>query len=330
MMLEYLETKAEIDVKSNVQRDESGLEFFSFEGFASAFDVVDIGGDRVKRGAFVKTVEQKGPRIVEGRLRSDIKILYQHNPSTPLGLPEMMKEEDTGLFVRGRIFMSSLGRDVMVALQSKTVDKLSIGYKPILHEIVTIGKDDWGVEKIVRDLIECDLFEFSPVTFPMNMMADITKELNTVGKVHYVGLDLSRELVQSIAKECGVAPSGIKRLYLGTTEEKTKVRVPESKAGKVLSSKNHNLVKEAYDALGKLLELSSFKEGVEPEADEDMGMREDGCDKEMPSGDEDEGMEDDIGMDEEDDDNKSAEVEFQIPRLNFSSWVKSQLEEEKK
>jgi HK97 family phage prohead protease len=46
----------------------------SFSGYASRFNVVDLGRDLVLPGAFARSLRERGPR--------GIKLLFQHDPSS--------------------------------------------------------------------------------------------------------------------------------------------------------------------------------------------------------------------------------------------------------
>ncbi len=48
-----------------------------FEGYASLFDVADLGNDVIMRGAFAQTLRLRGVR--------GIKMLWQHHAAEPIG-----------------------------------------------------------------------------------------------------------------------------------------------------------------------------------------------------------------------------------------------------
>ncbi len=51
----------------------------AFEGYASLFDKEDLGHDVIAPGAFRASLHERGP--------TGIKMLFQHNPSEPIGIP---------------------------------------------------------------------------------------------------------------------------------------------------------------------------------------------------------------------------------------------------
>jgi HK97 family phage prohead protease len=127
-----------------------------FEGYASTWDL-DLGQDQIQQGAFKKTIKERFTK-------NKIKILWQHNE--PIGLPTHMEEDSKGLYVVGKISKTRLGDEALELMNDGVVDQMSIGYDVVDDELSKDGK--------VRHLKELVLYEFSPVTFPMNPMADIT------------------------------------------------------------------------------------------------------------------------------------------------------------
>ncbi|MEM1388352.1 MAG: HK97 family phage prohead protease [Pseudomonadota bacterium] len=123
------------------------------EGYASIFDQVDQGGDRVAKGAYRASLKQ----LAETGRR--VKMLWQHDPHVPIGVWDEVREDETGLYVKGRILPDvDKGREAVALLQAGAIDGLSIGYRTIRAQ-----KDDKGQ----RLLSEVELWEVSLVTFPM-------------------------------------------------------------------------------------------------------------------------------------------------------------------
>lgn len=123
-----------------------------FEGYASLFDVVDLGRDMVAPGAFRDSLARRGP--------SGVKLLWQHDPGSPIGVWREIAEDGRGLRVRGRLDLAvARAREVLALMRSGAVDGLSIGFRT-----ERARKDAaTGVRRIDR----LDLWEISIVTFPM-------------------------------------------------------------------------------------------------------------------------------------------------------------------
>ena len=123
-----------------------------FEGYASLFGTVDLGRDTVEPGAFARSLEKRGTRAV--------RMLYQHDPSEPVGAWLVLKEDRRGLYVRGRLTLSSArGREVHALMRDGALDGLSIGFRTVRART--------DARTGVRRLLELDLWEISIVTFPM-------------------------------------------------------------------------------------------------------------------------------------------------------------------
>lgn len=133
------------------QLDEAGV----FEGYAAVFGNEDLGGDVIEPGAFKKTL-QENPKM---------PILWQHDPREPIGVTLEAYEDMHGLRVKGQLNLeTSRGREAYALLKQGALRGLSIGYDAV--------KELW--EGTTRRLKEIRLWEWSLVTFPMNLQAQVT------------------------------------------------------------------------------------------------------------------------------------------------------------
>ncbi len=124
----------------------------SFEGYASLFGVPDQGGDVVEAGAFARSLAKRGA--------NHIRLLFQHDPAEPIGVWATVREDEKGLFVRGRLMSEvSRGAEVLALMRAGAVDGLSIGYRTV--------RSRRDAARGLRVLTEVDLWEVSVVTFPM-------------------------------------------------------------------------------------------------------------------------------------------------------------------
>jgi HK97 family phage prohead protease len=86
-------------------------------------------------------------------------MLWQHDPTQPIGIWDEVREDATGLWVKGRILAEvEKGREAAALLQAGAIDGLSIGYRTVKSERDGRGR---------RLLTELELWEVSLVTFPM-------------------------------------------------------------------------------------------------------------------------------------------------------------------
>jgi HK97 family phage prohead protease len=141
--------------------DDAGV----FEGYASVFNVIDQGMDSVQPGAFSKTLG-----------RRKVKMLWQHDTSQPIGVWEEIREDEKGLYVKGRCLPDvRKGAEAIALMKAGALDSMSIGYR-------TMDAETSEENRHVRKLLEVDLFEISLVTFPMLPDAKITnvKSIRTI------------------------------------------------------------------------------------------------------------------------------------------------------
>lgn len=122
-------------------------------GYASLFGVADQGGDVVLPGAY-------GAGL--GRLAAkggSVKMLWQHDPAQPIGVWDEIREDERGLWVKGRLLPEiERAREAAALIGAGAIDGLSIGYRTIAAEKNAKGQ---------RLLAELELWEVSVVTFPM-------------------------------------------------------------------------------------------------------------------------------------------------------------------
>lgn len=122
-----------------------------FEGYASIFGVVDHDSEMVMTGAFAASLSDWKSR------GSSPALLWQHDPTNPVGVWTDLAEDNIGLKATGKLVTSSRqGADAYELLKAGAVTGMSIGYRTRADAIV--GN--------VRQLKEIQLFEISLVTFP--------------------------------------------------------------------------------------------------------------------------------------------------------------------
>ncbi|MDF1801567.1 HK97 family phage prohead protease [Thalassovita sp.] len=133
--------------------DDVIVDGLSIEGYASLFGQTDQGGDMVRKGAYGASL------TALGRAGRSVKMLWQHDPAQPIGVWDELREDDKGLFVKGRLLDSvEKGREAAALIEAGAIEGLSIGYRTKRAVKSPEGK---------RILTELELWEVSLVTFPM-------------------------------------------------------------------------------------------------------------------------------------------------------------------
>lgn len=137
--------------------DDNGV----FEGYGSVFGVEDWYRDIVAKGAFTKSL---AAHKLKGSLPS---LCWQHDQEKVVGVYEEMKEDDYGLFLRGRLLKDdvALAREAYALMKAKAVTGLSVGIR------VKVSEYDQNAD--VRTIKEAELWEVSLVTWPANDLARV-------------------------------------------------------------------------------------------------------------------------------------------------------------
>lgn len=152
-------TKQRLDIPLTIKSvSDSG----EFEGYGSVFGVKDSYSDIVVRGAFEKSLAAWAEK---GRLPA---MLWQHQISEPIGVYTEMREDETGLYLKGRLLIEGddLARRAHAHMKAGSLSGLSIGY--------VLDDYEYDREKEAFILKQIDLWEVSLVTFPANDEARIS------------------------------------------------------------------------------------------------------------------------------------------------------------
>jgi len=134
-------------------------------GYAALYDELseDLGGfrERIAPGAFAKS------------LGGDVRALFNHDPNLIIGRTKSktltLSEDQRGLRAEITLPNTSAARDLLESVQVGNVDQMSFGFRT--------RSDSWDEVdgKIVRTLLEVELFDVSPVTFPAYPQTEIAK-----------------------------------------------------------------------------------------------------------------------------------------------------------
>jgi len=128
-------------------------------GYFANFDSLDSDGDIIMKGAFTKTIAATGPQSAKPR----IKHLLNHDPSQPLGVITMLKEDNKGLYYESKLGSHSLGVDFVKMVESDLIKEHSIGYQVKKFSQVTPW-DEYKDGDTLRELTELKLWEGSSLT----------------------------------------------------------------------------------------------------------------------------------------------------------------------
>lgn len=168
-------------------------EFGKFEGYASHFGNVDLGGDVVMPGAFKEFVLTKSGQV---------KVLSQHNQRDVIGKADVRQDSQGLAFVAELLLDVPSARTVYAQMKGGVIEETSIGYD-VLPDGAKIRDDG------VRELRALKLWEISVVTFSMNPLATI----NSVKAIE--DIQTIRDLEDHLRDAGGFSRAHAKAICLG-------------------------------------------------------------------------------------------------------------------
>ena len=104
-------------------------------GYFSIFGNKDLDGDVVERGAFAKTIKERGP---EGK--GLIKYLLDHDRYKVVAKINRLEEDEKGLYYEAKIGSHALGQDFLKMVESELINQMSFGFKTIKEEYYSQAK----------------------------------------------------------------------------------------------------------------------------------------------------------------------------------------------
>lgn len=189
-------TKQRLDIPLKLKSVSDNGEF---EGYGSVFGVKDSYDDVVVPGAFSKSLEAWREK------KSLPAMLWQHRMDEPIGVYTDMKEDDVGLYVKGRLLIDDdpLAKRAHAHMKAGSLTGLSIGYM----------LKDWEYDrtKEVFLLKEIDLWEVSPVTFPSNDEARISDVKSALAR----GEMPSQKSIERVLRDVGLSRTQAKTFMAG-------------------------------------------------------------------------------------------------------------------
>lgn len=129
------------------------------QGYFSKFTPDPIG-DLTRKGTFTKTINDRGPRETPSGIRSRIKMGFNHGEV--IGIPVLLKEDDTGAYFEGKVDEHELGDRILTRVKSGSLDACSFEYSVVNYKNIDNDKS------VRRILTEVKLYEIGPVDYPMN------------------------------------------------------------------------------------------------------------------------------------------------------------------
>jgi HK97 family phage prohead protease len=121
-------------------------------GYFSIFGNRDLDNDVIERGAFAKTIQERGP-LGKGL----IKYLLDHDKYKAVAKINTLVEDEKGLYYEAKIGTHSLGQDFLKMVESDLINQMSFGFKTI--------KEQYDQQSKANRIKEVMMFEGSAIQF---------------------------------------------------------------------------------------------------------------------------------------------------------------------
>ena len=164
-------TNAELRLKDGEDEESNAI-----TGYAAVFDTwsEDLGffKEKIAPGAFKRSIA-----------KHDIRALINHDPNLIIGRTRnktlKLWEDDEGLGFEVDLPDTTYAKDLRESIKRKDITQNSFGFSTV--------KDEWSKDGKRRTLIEANLFDVSPVTFPAYKQTNVKMRLQELG-IDYVAL----------------------------------------------------------------------------------------------------------------------------------------------
>lgn len=129
-------------------------------GYFASFNTKDSDGDMFAPGCFAKSLNENKARIMH---------LLQHNTLQPIGRPNVLKEDDHGLYFETPVANTTLGNDVLQLYMDGVYKEHSVGF-----EMINATSGNHSDDTPVNIIKEAKLWEGSTVTWGANQNTPFT------------------------------------------------------------------------------------------------------------------------------------------------------------
>jgi HK97 family phage prohead protease len=146
--------------------------------YLSDFDSLDSDNDIIRRGAFKKSIMERGPLSSSNR---KIAFLRHHNWEMPIGKFIELGEDEKGLYAVAKLSSSTDGMDAMADYEEEIIREHSIGFKYMKDKIRFVEDETMDMGGYY-EVNEVQLFEGSAVTFGANEYTNVVEVAKAEGR----------------------------------------------------------------------------------------------------------------------------------------------------
>jgi len=146
-------------------------------GYFASFDTIDSDNDVIRKGAFKKSIQERGPLSAGNR---KIAHLRNHDWDRQIGKILELDEDEYGLKFVSKMGRSTEGRDAMLDYQDGILREHSIGFNYIGDKVKFVEQSEYREEGHF-DITEVKLWEGSGVTFGSNSLTPVIDAAKSSG-----------------------------------------------------------------------------------------------------------------------------------------------------
>lgn len=139
------------------------------KGYFSSFDTIDSDRDVIRKGAFSKSINERGPQSSGNR---KIAHLRNHDWEQQIGNITELKEDSQGLLFVSTLSNSTQGNDALLNYQEGILREHSIGFN-YLGDKMKFVEDSTLHKEGHWEINEVKLWEGSGVTFGANSLTPV-------------------------------------------------------------------------------------------------------------------------------------------------------------
>lgn len=150
--------------------------------YLAKFDNVDADLDVIRKGAFTKSIKERGPESISNR---KIAFLRHHDFEQQIGKFQKLEQDDYGLFAVGFLGTSSKGEDALRDYSEGIIREHSIGFQYVADKIKWVD-DQTLPSGGFYDITELKLWEGSAVTFGANDMTNVIEVMKSEHKHDFI------------------------------------------------------------------------------------------------------------------------------------------------
>lgn len=145
-------------------------------GYFAMFGNKDLDGDIIEKGAFTKTIQERGPKG-----KGLIKYLLDHDRYKAVAKITDLEEDYKGLRYTAKIGTHALGQDFVKMIESELINQHSFGF------IIPKDKQFWDEQRKANIIKEVIMHEGSAIQFlganPETTFIDLKSETDAFGYI---------------------------------------------------------------------------------------------------------------------------------------------------